>query len=122
MKRIIIAVSLALAAVSASVQAMPTEADQRVCKNWSNVAKGVMMFRQYGADIDKAIEFVKKQHESYHKFGFELVLMAYEAPELDAHRGSVVYGNFTSNQQRMVDEFKNDTQVDCLKIRTRSKK
>lgn len=49
-----ISIAIGAALLSASAHAMPTEADQRVCKNWSNVAKSVMVYRQ-----EKSKEFYK---------------------------------------------------------------
>jgi hypothetical protein len=69
--------------LSASAQAMPTDVDQRVCKNWSNVAKSVMVYRQEKSPLSDAMDYVRKLPEGYHEFGFELALEAYQRRAFD---------------------------------------
>lgn len=114
MKKVIIAVSLALAASSACVKAMPTEQDMEVCQNWKGLATGVMNHRQMGASVEQTLEWVKKHDKAAHEWGYEIAMASFETPVLGS--GSPLDG-LSPLQKKTVSDFADFVMVTCLDVR-----
>ncbi|WP_113155910.1 hypothetical protein [Nitratireductor sp. OM-1] len=103
MKAALVATLVALAAPS---YAQSSNYEAMDCDAIGDLAKGIMLGRQTGLPLGKAMELVRDSDiEAVTRMAEDMVIMAYDSPRY----------NSTSGQERAVEEFRNIFELACYK-------